>query len=198
MRKPYKIALLVAICVAVVYWSKRGYEYYQNIPIGAKPSSDQSINIPDVPFYFQDDENWRNDKLGGRYESLGSSGCTVCCLSMAISSIGMKVNPKELNEYITKGNGYDGKGNIIWANVPLTNDVIIKVQKPSHEEIIASIKIGRPVLTKVKILEGFVHWVLIIGIDKGRYRIHDPLSSAAKTKYLDEITDHIDGIRVIK
>jgi len=197
MRKTYKYALFIVLLIAVAFWSRKAYDYYLNIPIAATFVGSESKVVINVPFYKQDDIRWQKEKLAKQYDTLGASGCTLCCLAMAMDVLGNTKNPIELNNELTELGAYDTNGNIIWKKVKINSGKTIRVIKPDHSAITKSINDGVPVLVKVKIIEGIIHWVLIVGYERGRYLIHDPLVEFGKHKYLDEITDNIDGVRLI-
>src|SRR5688500_9140080 len=47
--------------------------------------------------YSQRDARWAMEPIGGSSKPLGTVGCTVCCLSMALAQHGIDLTPAELN-----------------------------------------------------------------------------------------------------
>ena len=68
----------------------------------------------------------------------------------------------------------------------------------SHDTIIDNLRRRAPVIARVSIQGGLVHWVLIVGLRDGHYRVADPLGSAYTGKFLDQISDGIYAIRVLR
>ena len=49
-------------------------------------------------WYSQLDPRWRNDQLGFGPEKIGTWGCLMTCMAMALSAYGTRFNPQELNQ----------------------------------------------------------------------------------------------------
>jgi hypothetical protein len=49
-------------------------------------------------WYSQVDPRWRGDQLGYGRETIGTWGCLMTCMSMALSANGTRLNPKEMNQ----------------------------------------------------------------------------------------------------
>ena len=49
-------------------------------------------------WYSQVDPRWRGDQLGFGSQSIGTWGCLMTCMAMALSAYGTRLNPQELNQ----------------------------------------------------------------------------------------------------
>ena len=149
-----------------------------------------------VPLYSQSDPQWKDRMLGKKY-TIGSSGCAMCAVAMAISKIaGRNISPVELDEYLDNNGGYDGDG-IYWdkaaryggssaASYPSTTNM--------HDQIDSSLAAGRPCIIHVVTKRG--HYVCVTGKnDDGTYTIHDPAGGVVRSGVWDsnQATIVVDG-----
>ena len=164
-------------------------------PIG--PATD-SVDDIDVAFCSQTDARWGKHKLGKSGYTIASSGCTLCCVAMALSSQGKVITPDELNRLLVNAGGFTDGGLIIWKNLTVHDGRTVAPVRNSHQAILDNLKARRPVIAKVALQGGIIHWVLIVGVRNGRYRVADPLDGTYSGKYLDAVSDGIYAIRELR
>lgn len=70
--------------------------------------------ILSIPFFSQRDPQWSSKKLGTCSVTIGSDGCAMTCVSMALSYRGANVDPAKLNSWLTSNAGYSGGCDIKW------------------------------------------------------------------------------------
>ncbi len=187
------LAALVGVVAAFVIWQRT-----TDVVIAPIGPTTESVDDIDITFYSQVDRKWANAKLGRSGYTLTSSGCTLCCIAMALSTPLDRIPPDELNGYLTEKGGYTDGGLIIWKQIQIRNDRRIVPVTTSHDTILDNLRRRAPVIARVSIQGGLVHWVLIVGVRDGRYRVADPLDDAYTGKFLDQISDGIYAIRVLK
>jgi ABC-type bacteriocin/lantibiotic exporter with double-glycine peptidase domain len=152
------------------------------------------------PIYLQTDPRWIDQKIGGSQEKFGAVGCTVTCVSMALSHFGIKLLPDKLNELIKHINGYTKDGCLIWNSISkITNNKInIKVPcRPDYDSIDSALRKNQPVIAKVFLNGRVPHWVLIIGKDKNEYLIKDPLGDGKSINKISKFNSNIYSIRIV-
>lgn len=65
-------------------------------------------------FFSQLDPQWAGDKMGNCGITIGNYGCAMTAMAMVLTSFGVEVNPKTLNEYLGSNHGYDPDCLIRW------------------------------------------------------------------------------------
>jgi hypothetical protein len=130
-----------------------------------------------VPPFFQEDPRWSNDSLGGTADTLGTSGCAVTSASMILAYYGIPIDPKKLNMYLTKNNGYENSAWIKWEVAGRYPPNIAEKRYedlPSYGLIDWNLLWGNPVTIKIRRPKGTTHFVVIVGKDGFDYLIRDP------------------------
>jgi hypothetical protein len=199
-RKRVLIIGLSVVLVAVGFWISRNLrERTEAIP----PRGGESLVVASIPTanYLQRDSRWADETIGGTAESLARVGCTVCSLAMALDHYGVRVTPKELNDYLKKNDGYTTRGWLKWDSVSTISEgkvALDYVGSPSFERIDAALKNHQPVIGKVFINRAVPHWVLIVGKEETEYLIRDPLGDGETLRRLSYYGSDIFAIRILK
>ncbi len=153
----------------------------------------------DVPAFRQGDPRWHGDRLGDTADTLGSAGCAVTSAAMVLKWYGVDTDPQRLNAYLTAHQGYVGTGYIVWEKAAeLGGGRIVKAYEdlPSYWGIDRQLIHGNPVIVRVHLPGGGMHFVVIAGKRGFDYLIMDPGAGWRKGLYpLREITPRIDGLR---
>lgn len=153
----------------------------------------------EVPAFRQADPRWHNDPLGDTKDTLGQTGCAVTSAAMVLKSYGVDTDPQRLNVYLTGHQGYEGNGYIIWEKAAeLGNGNIEKAYEdlPSYWRIDRQLMKGNPVIVRIHLPGGGMHFVVIAGKRGFDYLIVDPGAGWSRGLYpLREITPRIDGLR---
>lgn len=201
MRQKYKIliALLVVVLVSLFLWKK-----YQPIERASAIASvsrlhSQDIEVLKIPsFYKQRDTRWAKDKLGSTSETVGKVGCLVSSICMNFSYYQQDLTPKELNQKLTKSEGYTPRGWLIWNKLHhiSNNKLSVVFPKLSHQSIEEALVEKKPILAKVYIHKVVPHWVLIVGKKNNEYLILDPLKDGKISK-ISDYGDYIYSIRLL-
>lgn len=158
-------------------------------------------NISLQPLFLQADPRWGNDTIGGSGETLSAVGCTVSCLSMAATQLGVPLNPGELNAKLKEAGGYTERGWLKWdvASAVLGDPVDIRVpRRPSHDRIDAGLEAGDLIVAKILLWASVPHWVLIVGKQGNEYLVKNPLAREERLQRLSELSDTIEAIRIVR
>ena len=158
------------------------------------------LELP-VPSFRQGDERWSEDPLGGVEENgtMGSAGCAVAAAAMVFQSYGIKVDPQQLNWFLTATDGYTEQGWLYWDRAAwFAPDRVRHVYEdlPSYQLIDSNIAHGNPVIVRVRLGSGITHFVVIAGKDGFDYLVRDPGAGSAKGLYpLRELGSDIEALR---
>ena len=132
---------------------------------------DSAVSARGLQFFSQTDPSWKNDQLGRCVdETIGSAGCAITAVAMAMTSLGADVDPGTLNEYLTDHNGYaegclvfwaqaaemDGAGGVEWVHTGVLG---------SPEALRAGLDQGKRVIAESTRYSR--HWVYIVSYDGG-------------------------------
>lgn len=121
-------------------------------------------NATKAPMFRQGDPAWGNRVMFNN-ALLRAKGCAITSLAMALSgATGKDINPKQLDEFLDKYQGYDVNNNVVWSVAGRAADVgINRVQNGSLDQIKASLEQKRPVVLGVdyKNSKSTDHWVAV-------------------------------------
>ena len=124
--------------------------------------------------YKQCDSAWGKVHLGTSSNTICNSGCAMTSVAMYLQSIGNKLTPLQLNEYLISNGGYASKDLLIWGSVDTQFGVTFegKNTSPSVSDIQKGLANCQGLIANVR---GGSHWVLITGFVSGTtFSVHDP------------------------
>ena len=194
------VLLIVFVPLAAYQWHHRLCPPDYSIPAVGGRSID-SVPLAGFPHYLQIDTRWRDETVGGSGEQLANVGCTLCCVSMAFTQLGIPIDPKQLNSFLKAHDGYNRHGWLKWSEVASASGGLITLdipEKPSYELIDGALQSNSLVVAKVNLEGGIAHWVLIVGKNRLDYIIKNPLCDPVQLQRLSSITDRIQAVRVIR
>jgi hypothetical protein len=132
---------------------------------------------------YQNDEKWKDCKLGNSNETLGSWGCLLTSATMLLNGIGYNETPETVNEKMKRAGGFQGALFIprvmaqVWPQCafrdmqPCTNGSVPIAQ------IDAALAAGKPVILEVdwsKQADIQTHYVLVKDKKGNDYVLYDP------------------------
>jgi hypothetical protein len=132
---------------------------------------------------YQNDEKWKNVKLGNSSETIGGWGCLLTSATMMLNGIGYKETPETVNEKMKKAGGFQGAFFIpsvlpyIWPNCAYRDMQSCENYPAPLAEIDAAIAAGKPVILQVdwnKQVGVQTHFVLVREKRGDDYVIYDP------------------------
>lgn len=196
---PILLGVLLVAAGGLFAW-KRFYKRSPSVgvPISGGIAMDARIN---APLYKQWNPAWKDQMLGATESPMGSTGCTVCSVAMALSSRGFPFDPAKLNGQLAKHKAFTSSGLLIWSGVSAVSNGGVKVRlddNPTHAVIDAQVAAGNPVIAKVLYDNRIWHWVLITGKSGSDYLIHDPLSAGPEYERMSEYPGGIYAIRYLE
>jgi len=177
---------------------------WEPAPDGIRSISPRSVPAYDlgtVPIYLQTDSRWANQTIGGSGESMGSVGCTVCCISMALVHHGVESDPATLNGWLKSHGGYTERGWVKWAAAEEYTGNIVRIRipgRPSHRAIDRALESGNPVIAKIALPSQIHHWLLIVGREGVEYLVKDPLGDGDRLIFLSSYASNILAIRIVE
>ena len=159
----------------------------------------QRVVIP-LPVFQQNDPRWTYDLLGPTNDTLGAEGCAITSAAMVLSGYGVDTDPQRLNHYLTTHQGYTSNGWLYWEKAaevaPFGQVEKAYEDLPTYALIDRNLLSGNPVIVRLTLRNGHMHFVVIVGKEGWDYLIQDPARSATWGVYpLKVITDRIEALR---
>jgi hypothetical protein len=188
------VASTVSVACAIAWITGTGG------PIAARGGRVMEIAPIATPHYMQTDARWAREKLATTPESMAASGCTVCCVSMALARYGVDIAPGELNRRVRDASGFTPHGWLKWSMIERVSAGRIETEiprAPEHDVIDDALEQGWPVVTKIRLRGTVPHWVLIVGKAGNEYLARDPLV-AGELVEVSRRSRIIEAIRVIR
>ena len=158
------------------------------------------VQLADGARYFQRDARWVGQRLGGSADTVGSAGCAVTSVAMAMTNLGYPIDPGQLSGALTANGGFTGDGWLVWDTVRRLSKRTLRVEvheAPSLEKLDACLAAGDYPLVKFMLKRGIPHWVLLVGKRDGTYLMRDPLLNEAAPSPLTRRTRVILSVRCI-
>jgi hypothetical protein len=191
--------LIILAGLAIAAWQLRERNSSPIAARGGEPF--QNFAAIETPAYVQNDDRWKDEKIGGTGERLGDVGCAICSLAMAVDHFGFHYTPKGLNDRLKSNGGYTWRGWLKWQTISIITDNKITVEavgKPSHADIDAALRGGHPVVAKLLMNGTIPHWVLIVGKKGTEYLMRDPLGDGRVLEPVSKYDSEIFGVRIVK
>ena len=131
---------------------------------------------------YQNDEKWKNTKLGNSSETIGGWGCLLTSATMMLNGIGYNETPESVNEKMKRAGGFQGAFFIpsvlpyVWPNCAYRDMQPCEGNAPIAQ-IDAAIAAGKPVILQVdwnKQAGIQTHFVLVKEKKGNDYVLYDP------------------------
>src|ERR1044071_937377 len=132
---------------------------------------------------YQNDEKWKNVKLGNSNETIGSWGCLMTSVTMMLNGIGYNETPETVNEKMKKAGGFQGALFMpsvlpyVWSNCLYRDMQPCESSVPPIAQIDAAVAAGKPVILQVdwnKQAGTQTHFVLVKEKKGNDYVLYDP------------------------
>jgi hypothetical protein len=157
--------------------------------------------LPDRVAYLQTDARWAKDRLGNtRSDTMGSDGCLVTAVAMAMTNLGHAVDPSRLNTRLTETGSYTPQGWLIWSGVEKVTKG--KARAVYHDSVSPQLirecmLNGQYPLVRFYLPNGRSHWAMIIAESAEGYRMRDPLRESRKPLIFPNGADAFKSLRCI-
>ena len=170
------LALVIALGITGSYYGRAYWIKSHGITLTPRQAHASVL----VPFYLQNDAEWRDQAMGDSSYRLSGSGCLVACLAASLSAMGVDTDPGSLNQAFSRAGVYTANAEVIWSEiqkaVPGISYRYTRVFGAGTLE--EDLENGRLPLVKVGYLGGGApHWVLVIGAEDGEFLTMDPLDA---------------------
>ena len=132
---------------------------------------------------YQNDEKWKNTKLGNSSETIGGWGCLLTSVTMMLNGIGYSETPESVNQKMKSAGGFQGAFFIpsvlpyVWPNCAYRDMQPCESFPAPISQIDAAIAAGKPVILQVdwnKQAGIQTHFVLIKEKKGNDYVLYDP------------------------
>ena len=136
---------------------------------------------------YQNDEKWKNTKLGNSSITIGSWGCLMTSATMMLNGIGYNETPETVNEKMKKVGGFQEALFIpsalpyVWPNCAYRDFQPCESYSAPIAQIDAAVAAGKPVILQVdwnKQKDIQTHYVLVKEKKGSDYVIYDPFKYA--------------------
>lgn len=156
------------------------------------------ISLPDTAVYAQKDARWGGDLMGGSGAKMKDEGCLVTATAMALTNLGYKISPGDLNARLKRNNGYTGSGLLIWSAIErvTSGKMTARYYSDVNEDIIKScLADGYYPLARFILPNGRTHWSMVVRTSESGYHMRDPLHTSRKPLIF---TRGISGFKAIR
>ena len=132
---------------------------------------------------YQNDEKWKNTKLGNSNETIGGWGCLLTSVTMMLNGIGYTETPETVNEKMKNAGGFQGAFFIpsvlpyVWPNAAYRDMQPCESSPAPIAQIDAAVAAGKPVILQVdwnKQAGIQTHFVLVKEKKGSDYVLYDP------------------------
>lgn len=132
---------------------------------------------------YQNDDKWKNTKLGNSSETIGGWGCLLTSVTMMLNGIGYNETPETVNEKMRANGGFQGAFFIpsvlpyVWPNCTYRDMQPCETAPAPIAQIDAAIAAGKPVILQVdwnKQAGIQTHFVLVKEKKGNDYVLYDP------------------------
>jgi hypothetical protein len=132
---------------------------------------------------YQNDEKWKNTKLGNSSETIGGWGCLLTSVTMVLNGIGYNETPETVNEKMKNAGGFQGAFFIpsvlpyVWPNCAYRDMQPCETSPAPVAQIDAAVSAGKPVILQVdwnKQAGIQTHFVLVKEKKGNDYVLYDP------------------------
>jgi len=132
---------------------------------------------------YQNEEKWKNTKLGNSSETIGGWGCLLTSATMMLNGIGYNETPETVNEKMKKAGGFQGAFFIpsvlpfVWPNCAYRDMQPCENSPAPIAQIDAAVAQGKPVILQVdwnKQAGIQTHFVLVKEKKGDDYVLYDP------------------------
>ena len=132
---------------------------------------------------YQNDEKWKNTKLGNSSETIGGWGCLLTSVTMMLNGIGYNETPETVNEKMKKAGGFQGAFFIpsvlpfVWPNCAYRDMQPCESSPAPIAMIDNAVAQGKPVILQVdwnKQAGIQTHFVLVKEKKGDDYVLYDP------------------------
>ena len=171
-----------------------------SLPLWGGRFFEKKILTP-VMHYSQSDPRWGGERLANTPATLAAEGCAVAAAAMALAAKGASLNPGELNGALRDfPGGFTPQGWIYWeaaAAVAAQGRVkYVYEGPPDFSRMDAELLRGNPVIVRLRLTSGQMHFVVAVGKEGFDFLVSDPADGpGAEPRPLSSVGGEITGMR---
>ena len=107
------ISILIIVCIFLGISAGVYYFVVKQSAVGTELHPDLNIPYVKVSYFLQKDPKWSDIKIASSTQTIGQSGCLISCVASSLVKLGYNTDPLDLNERLSKVNGFEG-ASLIW------------------------------------------------------------------------------------
>lgn len=156
--------------------------------------------LPDIYVFRQNDPAWKNIRLGGSGEPLGSHGCLITGVAMSLANLGFDTDPGNLTETLIAHEGFTSRGWIVWKAVEDATAGEAKVsfyREPNPAHVRQCLARGDYPLVKFTLPNGMPHWLVVYEERADDFYVRDPYDVTDKPFPMTRRTPTIEAVRCV-
>ena len=171
-----------------------------SLPLSGGKFFEKKILLP-IVHYSQSDPLWGAERLASTPATLAAEGCAVAAAAMALAAKGALLNPGELNTALKDfPGGFTAQGWIYWeaaAAVAAPGRVRYVYEGPADfSRLDAELLRGNPVIVRLRLPSGQMHFVVAVGKEEFEYLVSDPADvPGSEPRPLSSVGGEITGMR---
>lgn len=209
--KTAKSGILQALVVLIVLGATFALWYFwpdimekrpwpAELPLEGGRNFKSEVLIP-APFFSQADPRWALQPLANTPATLAQEGCAVAAAAMALAYHGADTDPGRLNALLTAHpGGYTERGWIYWEAAALVSGADVRAVyqgPPDFHRLDRELSRGNPVIIRLRLPNGMMHFVLAVGKRGLDYLVWDPmLLQQSEPIPLREVGGVMTGMRI--
>lgn len=174
--------------------------------ISVQPAQERMAVEP--VYFYQQDDAWKNDRMGNTEFTLGDSGCLVSCIAAIVQmqeitaeGVEQPVTPQTLNRFFTEQGVYDSEANLQWDMLEQVLPVSVVRKDASalaEGELERILSDGCYPIVRVRMHGiGSYHYVLITGSEEGEFLCMDPMEKETVSVPLSSFGGRIYAVRYL-
>ena len=199
-RRLFVFTALVIVAIGASY-IVRSCSSVPSSPDTADPVSPLVLSVPDDFHYLQTDKRWSDAVMGASGGTISDFGCTLSSVAMAVSNLGVDVDPGVLNAALNSADGYTDRGWLKWGALEDVTEGAVKVtiyDEPKAEQIDLCLQDGHYPVVKFMLDDRVQHWALVVGKTTDDWVVRDPLDDTRTVRPLGELTSAFESVRCIR
>lgn len=121
--------------------------------------------------------------MGGSGATLEAEGCLVTATAMALTNLGFKMSPGDLNHRLKQQKAYTSGGLLVWSGIDKVTGggATARFYNEVNEDIIGScMRDGFYPLARFILPSGRTHWAMILHKSHLGYHMRDPLHPSSQ------------------
>ena len=194
-------ALIISSCfLALIGCSTTPSPTSQKTQTQNTRTSKTAYSLPDNNVFLQKDPRWSAHELGNSGDTLANDGCLVTATAMSLANLGFETNPADLNQRLTRADGFTKQGWLKWASISDVTGGKANARfytEVSDDIIQGCMDDGYYPLARFILPNGRSHWAMIVHGDERGYHMRDPLRSSKSPLIFPKNANSFKSVRCV-